>query len=80
MKSIFGVLAFILAIGAAFAFKTEVVPTPGYVDGSNICRPATASCSGGLQDCRADIPEIPGSDNTLIFDYDLGCANTLKMP
>jgi hypothetical protein len=59
LSMLFHALALILAITAAFAFKTDDVVQNGYIDGSGNCQTTSSQCSGNNQTCQLDVPEDP---------------------
>ena len=73
------IMAFTFAIATAFAFRPSNLISPGYTDSQGNCQRATAQCNGTKQDCRVDIPEVPGTGLVTIKDFDSSCGIVLKM-
>ncbi|MEX1239366.1 MAG: DUF6520 family protein [Cyclobacteriaceae bacterium] len=76
---VLGIMAFTLAIATAFTFRPSNLVSPGFTDGQNGCKRATAECNGDNQNCQVDIPEVPGTGLVTIKDFDSNCATVLQM-
>jgi hypothetical protein len=74
LSMLFHALALILAITAAFAFKTDDVVQNGYIDGSGHCQNTNSQCPGGQQTCQIDVPEEMAAIDRQVGILDQECT------